>query len=182
MSQKDSAKTKKIKSLILDLRPGDVNRQLKAVKSLKVHGDHTVVIPLLDVLSNADDEKLRNEIIETLNSVKLTSVPPVIAKALGDDKYASIRQILLSSIWNSGLDYREYLADIIKAAVKGEMMDALECITIIENIEEELSEEHIMEAQLILNEYLVNHKDETSQKNEMLKEIALILQERNDLL
>ena len=181
MSDKNAEK-KKIKTLIADLRPGDEQRQLQAIKGLKVHGDHTVVKPLLDVLLNTDSENVRKEIISVLNTVKLTSVPPVIASALTNANYKPIRQILLSSIWNSGLDYREYLKEIVIAAVQGEMMDALECITIIENTEGEFSEEQLYDAQLVLKEYLVENKDDISPKNNLLFEISQLLQEMNDQL
>lgn len=182
MAKKETPKDKKIKTLILDLRPGDINRQLAAIKSLKVHGDHTVVIPFLDVLLNEDDDRIQIEIVDALNTVKLSAVPAIIAKALVEEKYAPLRQILLSSVWNSGLDYKPYIKDIITATIQGDLLEAIECITIIENIEGELTEEQIMDAQLVLNEYLASNMSDNSQRMDLLREIALLLQERYDIL
>ncbi|MCG8574570.1 MAG: hypothetical protein MI810_06780 [Flavobacteriales bacterium] len=182
MAKKENSKDKKLKALLSDLSSADAKKQLAAVKSLKVHGNETVIDPLLETYISTDDERLKLEITDLLNTLKSASVPPVIAKALMNKKYAGIRQMLLASIWNSGLDYNDHLREIISAASQGDMMEALECITIIENIEGTLTEDQLFEPILVLKEYLVQNRDEQSPKMDMLKEIALILQQRNDAL
>ncbi len=182
MAKKESLKEKKVKELLSELSNSDIKRQLKAVKSLKIHGNETVIEPLLIKLSTTENEELSYEISDLLNTIKSTRVPEKIADALIDKRFSTIRQTLLASIWNSGLDYRPYLKEIVSAATQGEMMDALECITIIENIEGALTEDEIFEPLIVLREYLANNKDEKSAKVDLLKEITIDLQNRNNLL
>ena len=182
MAKKEKQKDKKLATILSDLKSSDSKKQLKAVKSLRIHGNETVIEPLLDTHLNTDSDELRGEIEALLNTAKSAAVPAEIAKALVDSRYSSMRQMLLASIWSSGLDYRDYLKEIVTAASQGEMMDALECITIIENIDGNMTEDQLFEPILVLKEYLVKNKDEQSAKLDMLKEIVVILQQRNDAL
>lgn len=182
MAKKESIKDKKVKELLSELASGDEKRQIKAVKSLKVHGNETVIEPLLVVLAQDKSQKLNDEITDLINTTKSTKVPAEIAKALVDERFNGIRQTLLASIWNSGLDYRSYLGEIATAAVRGEMMDALECITIIENIDGALTEDQIFEPLLVLKQYLAESNNDSDSKKNMLREIVDILQEMNNQL
>ncbi|MEO9534098.1 MAG: HEAT repeat domain-containing protein [Crocinitomicaceae bacterium] len=180
MEKKETAKDKKVKGLINDLKSEDAAVQLKAVKALKTHGNETAVEPLVALLSSTDDDKISKEIEDLINTTKSTAVPAEIAKCLEKEAYANVRQKLMISIWSSGLDYRPYMEQIANATVAGGMMEAVECITIIENLEGMLEEDEIMEALLIFKTYLVETKKEDGPKNEIIKEIVISLQQMND--
>ncbi len=182
MAEKENTKQKKIKELLSELASNDESRQLKAIKSLKVHGNETVIKPLLIILERTESEPIQAEIIDLLNTTKYTAVPEQIANALVDERFFSIRRHLLASAWNSGLDYRPFLTEIVTAATEGEMMDALECITIIENLEGAPTEEELFEPLIVLTEYLNDNKEEKGAKMDLLKEIALTLQQMNNTL
>ncbi|UKN03556.1 HEAT repeat domain-containing protein [Paracrocinitomix mangrovi] len=182
MAEKDSQKNKKVKELLSLLASKDEQKQLQAIKSLKVHGDETVIEPLVQVLAASSFDSVKYEITELLNTIKSSKVPAQVAKCLENPDYKDVRQILLASIWNSGLDYRPYLGIIATATVEGDFMDAMECITIIENIEEQLEEEHILDAIMVFNAYLVDNNDNDDSKVNLIKEIVVILQQMNDNL
>jgi len=182
MSKKETAKDKKVKDLISDLESKDSATQLKAVKALKIHGNDDAVEPLLLLLSRSAEGNVRSEIIDLINTTKSSTVPAVIANALIDKRFASIRHDLLISVWSSGLDYRPYLKEIIIAGTEGEMMDALECITIVENLDGGFSEDQLFDPIIVLKEYIVAHKDEDSPKMNMLKEVLVSLQQFNNQL
>ena len=182
MAEKEDLKKKKIKALLLNLGSKEEKKQLEAVKALKVNGDETVIGPLIEVLVNTKSDKLKAEISDLLNTIKSTSVPPEIAKCLMDSSLAPAHQIILSSIWNSGLDYRSYLKEIISATLQGDLMTAIECITIIENQEDLFTEEQLFEPILLLKEYLVTNRESTDPKMKILMEITSILQEMNNNL
>lgn len=179
-SDKEKAKAKKVKELLLQLSTKDEAEQVKAIKSLKVHGNETAIEPLVQVLSVSKSSKLNDEIIDLLNSIKSTKVPPEIVKCLNNDEYSASHQALLSSIWNSGLDYRQYMGDIANATVKGDFMYAMECLTILENLEGKLDEDEIMDALLVFKSYLVEHKEDEDNKISLLQEIVILLQNMND--
>ena len=62
------------------------------------------------------------------------------------------------------------------------MMEAMECLTILENMEGTLTEEKIMDALLSLKSYLVEHSDDNTPKMGLLREVALLLTEINNSL
>ena len=80
------------------------------------------------------------------------------------------------------MDYRPYITEIVTAATEGEMLDALECITIIENIDEEFSEDQLFEPLIVLTNYISSNKSEQGPKMDLIKEITQELQNRNNLL
>jgi HEAT repeat protein len=180
MSEKESSKDKKVKDLLSQLASKDEAAQLKSIKSLKIHGNESAIEPLVQVLSISSSEKVKNEITELLNTIKSTAVPAEIAKCLGNPSYKNVRQQLLISIWSSGLDYRPYMGEIATATVQGGLMEAIECITILENLEGGLDEEQIMDGLLVFKSYLVDERDGDDSKTEIIKEIVSLLQNMND--
>lgn len=182
MVKKESTEDKKVKELLKELNSTSTENQIKAVKGLKQHGNETVILPLLDLLIATNSEQLQEEIVDLLNTIKSTKVPAIIAPSLVHPKYITLRHTLLTTIWNSGLDYRPYLREIVTVGVEGEMMEALECITIIENLEGELTEAELFEPLIVLSEYINQNRDEKGPKMDMIKEITQLLQDRNNSL
>lgn len=182
MADQKKEQQKKIKNILVELQKDDTAKQIAAVKSLKIHGDESVIEPLVQVMSKTRSEELSLEIETLLNTIKFTTAPPKVVRCLQNPEFAHVRQKLLSSMWNSGLDYRPYLAEIAEATVSGEFMDAMECITIIENQEGYFEEKPLMDALLVFKTYLVDHKDADDPKTEIIKEIVIQLQQMNDNL
>lgn len=180
--KKETIQDKKIKELLGDLNSINIEDQVNAVKALKQHGNESIIDPLLVVFIKTESDELKAEIVDLLNTPKSTKVPAEIAKALADKRFLDIRHTILTTIWNSGLDYRPFLREIVTAATEGGMMEALECVTIIENLEGELTEAELFEPLIVLTEYIGSNKSETGPKMDMLKEITLKLQTINNSL
>ena len=173
---------KKVAQIILQLSSPETKDIIKAIKALKMNGDESAIEPLVDLYCKTKNNVIHNEITDLLNSVKSTKVPSILINCLDNPTYSIARQIILSSIWNSNLDYTPFLLQIVEAAQKGEMMDAMECLTIIENMEGTLSEEKIMDAEISMKAYLVENMTDNSPKNDLLKEVTLLLSEINNSL
>jgi len=94
-----------------------------------------------------------------------------------DSNYLSIRQELLSTMWNNKLDYTYFLPEFVEIAVEGSFMEALECLTIIENLEGPFEERHILESQLHLKEYINDKSPKDPQKAQIMSEIALLIKD-----
>lgn len=180
MAEQKSNQGKRIKELLSQLGSKEENTQIEAIKSLRMHGNETAIEPLVQVLSKTTSENVKKEITELLNTIKSSKVPAEIAKCLVNEDYENVRQTLMVSIWSSGLDYRPYMSEIATATVQGELMEAIECITILENLEGGLDEEQIMDALVIFKSFLVDDKGADDPKNEIIKEIVMLLQHMND--
>jgi len=173
---------KKVAQILLQLSSPEPKDIIKAIKALKMSGNESAIEPLIDLYSTTKNNAIQTEIIDLLNSIKSTKVPVVLIECLKQNKYSNARQVMLGSIWNSNLDYTPYLLEIVEASQKGEMMDAMECLTILENMEGTLSEEKIMDALLSMKSYLVEHANDNTPKMGLLREVALLLTEINNSL
>jgi len=180
MTNEENIRGKRLKALLVDFTSKDLDKKIAAVQAMKMHGNETVIEALVKELSSTKHEELKEEIIELLNNTKSSLVPAKIIACLENKKYANCRQILLASIWNSGLDYREFLPQILTATLEGDIMDALECVTIVENFEGVPEDEELNEALVILGNYLSEQKKESSPKIDLLIELGAMLKRMND--
>lgn len=167
----------KLKQLLIQLNTGDTDQQIKALKSLQVHGQPKMIEALVRKLDDDIEEKVEKEIIEFFCSIKDTGVVPFIMTIINENHFPNQRQKLLNTLWNSKVDYSEYLQDFVNIAVNGDFMDALEAITIIENLEGPFEEEQVLESQLHLTRYIENGKTQDEQKAYLISEITVKLQE-----
>lgn len=176
-------KNNKLVQILTDLKSKDSVKISKAIKSLEIHGDSSVIKFLCDRLLVGDlSEKNEKEIYELMSSLKDTSVVVEIMDILSDSKYKSLHQPLLTTIWNMKVDFSGYIDEFVRIAVEGDFMEALECLTIIENMQGPFLEEDILECQLHLKNYMENPSKADPQKAHLLSEIALALKDINENL
>ena len=84
-------------------------------------------------------------------------------------------------VWNSKLDYSSFLADFVEVAIEGNFIIALECLTVLENLEGPFEEHQLLESQLHLKEYIASDRSmEDDQKTTVISEIALYIREQNE--
>lgn len=172
--------TQKLQTILNDLHSTDENKVSKAIKSLEAHGNAHAIKSLAEALLNSESEKNKAEIIELLSSLKDSSTVVEMIEVISDSMFLPIRQQLLSTIWNMKVDFSNYVDDFVEIAVKGDFMEALDCLTIIENMEGPFMEENILECQLHLKSYLEQPGAKDPQKAELLSEIAIKIKEFNE--
>lgn len=176
------SKQDKLKNILLELSSTDEKKALKAVKSLESHGDASVIKPLAERLMQNPSEKLQGKIVELLCSLKDTSTIVEVMDVIEDEKFRPIRQTMLSTVWNTKVDFSNYIDDFVAIAVDGDFMETLDCLTIIENLEGPFMEENILESQLHLKRFLESDAPKDDQKAQLLSEIALVLKDINQNL
>lgn len=178
----EATRKKKVKQLMAELTSGEDKKISSALKGLQVHGDSSVIIPMLKVWQTVKSDAVNKEIHEFLNDLKYTDSADEIMQALKNDEFKSIRQQLLNVVWNCTVDYSEFLADFVAIAVEGDFMETLECLTVIENLDGPFQEHQFLEAQLALSDY-ASMENREEQKAQLMIEIALIIQnlERNHI-
>ena len=181
MATVNKRKEAKINSLVADLLSGNETKSSAAIKALQSNGDPSVLAHLADILKKDISEKLRNEIISLLNDLRDTDAITPMMEVLRNEEDAEVRKILLSTVWSSKLDYSKYLPDFVAMAIEGDFMEALECLTIIENLEGPFEEQLILESQLHLRDYVQDDAPKDPQKSHIMSEIALILKDFDQL-
>lgn len=181
MAVSNKRKEEKINTLVQDLFSGNDVKAMAAIKSLQANGDPTVLVHLAELLKTDIPVNLRNEVIQLLNDLLDTEVVPVMMDLLRNEEDSQIRQILLASIWSSKIDYSSFLPDFVAFAIDGDFMEALECLTIIENLEGPFEEQLILESQLHLRDYVQDDAPKDPQKMHIMSEIAVLIKDFDQL-
>lgn len=174
-NEKENKRLQKVKELVKDLTTNDEKKFMQALKGLQVHGDSSILPTLINTWANSNNPKINESIAFFINDLKQSDSIPFIMDALGNDEYKHIKRELLNTIWNSKVDYSSHLSEFVKIAVEGEFMQALECLTIIENMEGPFKEHQFLDAQMELSKY-ANAKNKEEKKAHIMSDIAEIIQ------
>lgn len=127
---------------------------------------------LANYYDKTNDDLIRKAIGGFMNDIKDQSViNEVIAEIKKPFRPATI-SMLVSSCWQSGLDYSEYSSDLTDVFLQSDYVTALECLTVIEESVPELS--HAKRDELIkyIEEFPVQTSDE---KRGLTSELIAIL-------
>ncbi len=170
-----------IKSALELVCTDDLANVCIGLKQLEVCADLSVIEPIVAIASITTNRAIKKEVLEFLSNVIDPKLPPIFLPFIQEEKYASIRQELLSVVWNSKLDYSSFLADFVEVAIEGNFIIALECLTVLENLEGPFEEHQLLESQLHLKEYIASDRSmEDDQKTTVISEIALYIREQNE--
>lgn len=176
---KKSTATKKAKivALLMDVKSSNTTVVKTALEGLKIIGEPSILHPIILELNTKNHTEKNSLILEFLACLKDSKARSVMIDLMQQSELKEYQQLLLSTIWNSPLDYTQYLEIFVDLAVKGDFMTTLECLTIIENLEGPFSEKSVMEAQVLLSAYAESNPDKNSQKGMLISEIALLIKD-----
>jgi len=171
---------KKVQQLLIDIQQGDAKKVIKAIKGLESHGNNSVLEPLLHYWKTVTEPLVDKELGDFFAALKDTDSRHEIMEVLLNEEGEEFRIKLLTSIWNSKVDFSDYLAQFVRLASEGGFMETLECLTILENLDGPYEEEQFFESQIALKNYLDNRASSTDQKAHLMSEIALIIKDLED--
>lgn len=175
MDKKQSNKHKKVVELLKLLNSKEDKDALHAISRLKVHGNESVLEPLLDKFIATENDEIKNEILIFFSELKSTKAPEIIIELIKKDKYESAQALFLNTMWNSGLDYSEHVTDLCELAIKGDFMVAFECYTILDNFSDNnFNDEDINDSLIALKEHFSSNQED-SQKNAILQDMLGIV-------
>lgn len=175
-----SSQNKKVQQLLLDIQSGDATKVIKAIRGLESHGNNSALEPLLLFWKTVTNADIDRELSEFFAALKDTDSRHEIMEVLLNEEAEDFRIKILASIWNCKVDYSDYLAQFVTLAAEGGFMEALECLTVIENLDGPYEEEQFFESQIALKNYLDNRKSSTDEKAQLMSEIALIIKDLED--
>ena len=128
---KDSVR-KEILDQLISLDEAIVN---KALDKIRKKGDHTFIGPLLHRLTSDDNTMVQAMIIKLFQDLNDVPSMELLIDGLTEERLDTVRPQLLEAVWQSGLDIRHKLDNIVDISLKGDYIVCLECLTIIENME-----------------------------------------------
>jgi hypothetical protein len=133
---------KKFKELVIILNKDSNILITEAIKLLREEKPFEGAIGLLVSFYNkTDDYPIRKAIEGFLNDLKDQSACKEVINEIRKQWKADTTSMLVSSCWQSGLDYSDYSLDLTNVFLEGDYITAIECLTVIEESIHELSRE-----------------------------------------
>jgi hypothetical protein len=152
---------------------------LAALKLFEQEGDISILPTLFEKLRYCE-LSIEKAILGFLSDIQKIEAKAIFIQFLSEEKEQVLRQKVLTTIWNSKITYDEHLPFFVMLASTGDFMQALECLTIIENMQGPFAEHELLESQLLLKEYVEESTNVDDQKRQIMSEIAWFIKEQNE--
>lgn len=124
---------KRLKELADKLKNKDKNVVSSVILSLRNQYPFKGAIHLLtETFDKTDDIDLKDLIKNFMNDIKELFVRAELIGEIKKDYKAETIAMLVSSCWQSGLDYSEFVPDLLMIFLNGDYLVSLECLTVIE--------------------------------------------------
>ncbi len=141
---------------------------VSAINSIEEKGNKFYIPLLFDLLNSDPKKEIADKISKLLETVKDKETTVSFIDAITDEKYKSIRKLILTTCWQNGLDFSKYLPLFIDIIINDDWENAFEAFTIIDNLES-LPEQNIVEQSI--NKIEAAMESATEQKAYFLNEI-----------
>jgi hypothetical protein len=165
---------KKISDLVNVLKGNDNIIINEAIELLRKETPFEGAIGLLAAYyNNTDDNSIRKTISGFMNDLKDQTACREIIEEIRKELKPDTISMLVSSCWQSGLDYADYSLDLARVFLKGDYVTAIECLTVIEETVEELSPEKKAELIKLIEE---NPFSRGNEKLTLMNELIAILE------
>ena len=131
---------KKVNELVEVLKSDNNTAITAAIELLRLEVPFEGAIGLLTgFYDKTDDMSVRKSISGFMNDLKDKSVCEEVIQEIRKEYKPDTISMLVSSCWQSGLNYSEYSIDLANVFLKGDYVTAIECLTVIEESVNELS-------------------------------------------
>jgi len=107
----------------------------KALDKIRKSGNHQFVGPLMQRLITGENILVHAMILQLFQDLKDKPSMDLLIDEMADSKFDDLRSKLLECAWQSGIDLRHRLDDIINMNLKGDYMVCLETLTVVENFD-----------------------------------------------
>jgi len=129
MDNKDNSLKQLKENLISRDDTGLINEIRKLRDSKATPG---VILLLKDLYERSNNEEVHNVIEHFLNDLNVQKFTDEVITAIESSAMDITRQKLISSCWQSGLDYSSYIHRFVEYSIEYSYLSALECYSVIE--------------------------------------------------
>jgi len=140
------AQQRRLDAIRNDLFSGDDTRVARAISNCEDDGSAPMVELLLAFYASSASESLRIRVASMLGSLKVSNVESYFLQALSNPEWKHIRKDVIGFMWNTGLQPVDAVSQISELAASGDYALALECLTLLESIEDPIPEEQLLES------------------------------------
>jgi hypothetical protein len=128
----DNKLNDKEKAWLESLNSEDRQRIYDALSDMREAGSIKLLPAVFDLYQAFPDEELREKIVMFLRDLKDKRVPEIFMQELKSRKWESGLPMMLSTCWQSALDFSPYLEDFLPYANSDDMSVQMEALTNIE--------------------------------------------------
>lgn len=159
-----TSQQRKLEEIRNDLFSGNDALVAKAISRCEEEGTAPLVEPLLAFYASAAPEVLRARVATLLGSLKVSNVESYFLQALANRNWKHIHKDVVGFMWNTGLQPVDAIALISEQAASGDYALTLECLTLLESIEDPISEEQLLESISIIHKAISETDDSDFKK------------------
>jgi hypothetical protein len=168
-------KQQQLQQWIQDLSAKEESTFKNALESISTHGDISVIEPVAKVMFKTSDRARKQLLSEFFANIEKEIAKDELIRVVQEVDNPESQAELLNTIWNSRLDFSEFLLDFVVLAIDGNLRIAIECHTIIENLDGPFDEADILEAKLLLGSY-EKHESRSAEKDFLIHDIMAALE------
>jgi|TARA_B100001093_G_scaffold195449_1_gene187924 hypothetical protein len=163
-----------INQLKEDLSSSDDSVIDKALTKTRAKGNEQLIEPLIDLYINTENHKIKEEIKSIFSELKNKNILDFLLPQLNKGSN-EVKELILFSIWSSGIDMTDHIPELIEASCSGDYMVILEALTVLENLEGPFNEDDLFQANTLLQQHLYEAED--NKEKELLKSMYDIILE-----
>lgn len=174
----------KLEKLKTELLTQDEEKFKQTLERLKDNGKLDEIPVIFNVFFNIENRTFKHLLFELMSSIVKKGADGTWIELLKNQSDPVAKRLILQIMWNSRLSFNPFLVYLVDLACKEDELTGLECLTLIENMEGVFQESPLMDAQVILVDYLNKEKMNLSvAKNKILQEILnWIIEQDNRIL
>jgi len=134
---------------------------------------HGAIALLTSLYNRSNDNEIRKSVADFMNDIKDQAACEEVINEIRKDWKSDTISMLVSSCWQSGLNYSEYSLDLAHVFLKGDYVTAIECLTVIEDTVEDISKERKAEVIKLIED---NPLPRVNEKSTLMLELISILE------
>ena len=123
------------KDITAKLFSNQQNEVVQAIQQIKAKGNKHYLPVLFELLTSNPGVEIEEEVLKLLASVKGNDSAPAFVEAIRNPRFDSKKMEIVSTCWQNGLDFSNYLDDFVELVISETWEIAFEAFTVIENFE-----------------------------------------------
>lgn len=127
-------------NILTGLQSSDSLKVIETLEELRISGKVSDIPLLIEMLHLSQNPEIKSKIIGLFANLKESDAIPLIVEAIQNQKYAPELKELVSSCWENGMDYSQYISLFIDLLIGNDLPIALEAYTVIMNTESKIDQ------------------------------------------
>ena len=145
-----------------ELKDSDEFEFDEELKSIREKGDVEMIPALVEFIEDETiDTHRRHKIAELLGDITTPSAREILIEAVNKLRGKPALAMVISSLWQSRLDFSQWLDIFVEIMFEEELYTAIEAVTLIENSLEKLDENQKTDLRNSIRDRIILCEDET---------------------